>query len=121
MKNFLRENVITIILRRLAAPELTFIRYLRISATLGYIITEYICENQDRFYSGMHINELGTSDYKRVFEGGPVKPIEYARSIMGAAICKLADLDDFEKIKIDLTSLRCAKTVKRTMVNVHCI
>ncbi|MBZ0095717.1 MAG: hypothetical protein K8H75_10175 [Sulfuricella sp.] len=71
----------------------------------GYIIVEYFGENRGRLYSGMHINQWGTSDYKTVFESGLVKPIEYVRSPVEAATCMLADLDDFKKVKIDLASL----------------
>lgn len=71
----------------------------------GYIIAEYFGGNRRTLYSGMHINEWGTSDYKLVFDSGLVKPIEYAKSPIEAAICMLADLDDFRKITIDLDSL----------------
>lgn len=71
----------------------------------GYIIVEYFGENRGRFYAGMHINEWGTSDYKTVFASRMVKPIEYARSPVEAAICMLADRDYFKEIKIDLASL----------------
>lgn len=72
----------------------------------GYIISEHLSEKNQRFYSGMHINQWGTSDYKTVFESGFVKPIQYARSSREAAICMLADLGDFKKIRIDLDSLQ---------------
>lgn len=77
----------------------------------GYIIVEHfgqnhLGENRGNFYSGMHINEWGISNYKRVFDSGEVKPIEYTRSPVEAAICMLADHDDFEKAKIDLASLQ---------------
>lgn len=72
----------------------------------GYVITEHIHEDHGRYYSGIHINEWGTSDYKSVFKSGLVKPIRYAKTPAEAAICILADLDDFEKTKIDLSSLR---------------
>lgn len=71
----------------------------------GYIIKEYFGGNRGKLYSGMHINQFGTSDYNTVFNTGSVKPIEYARSPIEAAICMLADLDDFRKVQINLDSL----------------
>ena len=72
----------------------------------GYLIIEYFSESHGRFYSGMHINQWGTSDYNTMFKNYFVKPIKYARSAVDAAICMLADLDDFKKINLDLTSLQ---------------
>lgn len=95
----------------------------------GYIIVEHFGGNRGKFYSGMHINEWGTSDYKMVFESRRVKPIEYATSPVEAASCMLADLDDFKKIKIDLASLQkeceespgsCALHVKLTKLLQDC-
>lgn len=95
----------------------------------GYIIVEHFGENRGRFYSGMHINEWGTSDYKTVFESGWVKPIDNAKSPVEAAAYMLADLDDFKKVKIDLASLQkdceespesCALHVKLTKLLQDC-
>lgn len=95
----------------------------------GYIIVEHFGENRREFYSGMHINSWGTSNYKKVFDSGHVKPIEYTRTPVEAAICMLADLDDFEKVKIDLASLQkdceaspdsCALHVKLTKLLQKC-
>lgn len=72
----------------------------------GYFITEYFGDEHGRSYSCTHINQCGSSDYKRTFKSGLIKPIEYARIATEAAICIFADLDDFEKTKIDLSSLQ---------------
>lgn len=95
----------------------------------GYIITEYFSENHGKLYSGMHINQWGTSDYKTMFESRLVKPIQYAKSVEEAAICMLADLDDFEKVRIDLALLHkdceenpgaCALHLKLTKLLQEC-
>lgn len=72
----------------------------------GYIVSGYWHADHQIIYSGMHVNEWGTSDYKREFTSGLVKPITYAKTPAESAICMLADLDDFEQTKIDLSSLR---------------
>lgn len=80
----------------------------------GYIILEtrsskpnlhLIGGSRTKFYSGIHINQWGISDYKDTFESGMVKPIYYATSPIEAATCMLADTDDFRKLKIELFSL----------------
>lgn len=80
----------------------------------GYIIVatlfseqnpNLVGESRTKFYSAIHINEWGASDYKDVFESRMVKPIYYATSEIEAAICLLTDRGDFSKVKIDIASL----------------
>lgn len=72
----------------------------------GYIILETRSgDSQTKYYSGIHINLWGVSDYVLRRESGMVKPIFHATTPKEAAICMLADTDDFRKVKINLVSL----------------
>lgn len=83
--------------------------------TTGYFIQEYRHSanpnligsfHKTRSYYGIHINQLGTSSYKDTTKNSIVKEIYFAETPMDAAICMLADDGDFEKVKIDLASLK---------------
>ena len=105
-ESFLRECYYDYFAKTRAIQQSNIYSIFKNGHNTGYIIVEHFGENRGRFYSGMHINEWGTNDYKTVFDSGEVKPIEYAKSPVEAAICMLADLDDFKKVKIDLASLQ---------------
>jgi len=53
----------------------------------------------------MHIGESSASEYRRAEKNGFIKPICDVWSEQEAAICMLEDRNDFEKMKLDLSSL----------------
>lgn len=62
-------------------------------------------ESRGSYYSGLHINSWGTSDYRKVDSHHMIKPFEEAKTPADAAIYMLSDAEDFIKVKIDLSEL----------------